>query len=165
MLPYLKENPNIHSLHRYFQMEFVLVKCLLLLGVLMLWIQMHGYKAGGCFEEERLALLQFKTSLGSDSDRILPSWVDDPKSDCCKWERVGCNSTTGHVIELSLNATRPEHNRFHYSCEEYNWSVNISMIQQIKELKSLDLSFNLISASIDKEGKIYFVFSIYRKEK
>ena len=133
------------------QMEFVSVKCLLL-GVLMLWIEMHGYKAAGCFEEERLALLQFKTSLGSDSDHLLPSWVDDPKSDCCKWERVTCNSTTGHVIELSLNNTAPES----YSCYENDWLVNISMLQQIKELKSLDLSYNAIAGSVDnKEGRVY----------
>ncbi|KAJ9560527.1 hypothetical protein OSB04_005687 [Centaurea solstitialis] len=60
---------------------------------------------GACIEEERNALLQIKTSLlyslrvrSADS---LPSWVDDGR-ECCDWERVNCNTTTGHVTGLSL---------------------------------------------------------------
>ena len=121
----------------------------------MLWIEMHGYKAAGCFEEERLALLyNSKHLLGLIQSIFFHHGLMIQEANYCKWERVTCNSTTGHVIELSLNATRPEHNWFHYSCDGYNWSVNISMIQQIKELKSLDLSLNSITGAVDKEGKV-----------
>uniref|UniRef100_A0A199UAC8 Leucine-rich repeat-containing N-terminal plant-type domain-containing protein n=1 Tax=Manihot esculenta TaxID=3983 RepID=A0A199UAC8_MANES len=95
-----------------------IAKCLLL-GVVILWIQIHGNK--GCFEEERLALLDFKAFVGSNgfdadhllpswTDHLLPSWIDDPTSNCCQWECVMCRSTTDHVTELSLNNTQQYEN-------------------------------------------------------
>nr|AMM43012.1 LRR-RLK [Vernicia montana] len=135
--------------------QLVLVKWLIWLGLILL-IQIHGNNC--CFEEERLALLQFKASLQSldwtyDADE-LPSWVDDdPKSDCCKWERVTCNFTTGHVIQLSLNSTS-QSDSFSYHCydDDKVWFLNISIFQPIKELRSLDLSSNEIGSSIHNNG-------------
>uniref|UniRef100_A0A2C9V022 Leucine-rich repeat-containing N-terminal plant-type domain-containing protein n=2 Tax=Manihot esculenta TaxID=3983 RepID=A0A2C9V022_MANES len=130
-----------------------IAKCLLL-GVVILWIQIHGNK--GCFEEERSTLLDFKAFVGSngfDADHLLPSWIDDPTSNCCEWERVMCNSTTGHVTELSLNNTRQyymESYSFYY--DENIWYVNLSMFQQLKELKTLNLSYNHFDCSIDDQG-------------
>uniref|UniRef100_A0A199UBB7 Leucine-rich repeat-containing N-terminal plant-type domain-containing protein n=1 Tax=Manihot esculenta TaxID=3983 RepID=A0A199UBB7_MANES len=115
-----------------------IAKCLLL-GVVILWIQIHGNK--GCFEEERLALLDFKAFVGSngfDADHLLPSWIDDPTSNCCKWERVMCNSTTGH-----------SHSFYR---DKNSWYVNLSMFQQLKELKTLNLSYNHFDCSIDDQG-------------
>uniref|UniRef100_A0A199UB93 Uncharacterized protein n=1 Tax=Manihot esculenta TaxID=3983 RepID=A0A199UB93_MANES len=142
----------------HFQMELANIAKCLLLGVVILWIQIHGNK--GCFEEERLALLDFKAFVGSngfDADYILPSWIDDPTSNCCQWERVMCNSTTGHVIELSLNNTQQydmESFRESYSFyhDENIWYVNLSMFQQLKELKTLNLSYNHFYCSIDDQG-------------
>jgi hypothetical protein len=72
----------------------------LLLGLLV-FLQMHENTA--CFHEERIALLELKSVLKSNIDRrLLSSWIDDANSDCCGWERVTCNSTTAHVINLSL---------------------------------------------------------------
>ncbi|XP_043817335.1 receptor like protein 21 [Manihot esculenta] len=130
-----------------------IAKCLLL-GVVILWIQIHGNKC--CFEEERLALLDFKAFVGSngfDADHLLPSWIDDPTSNCCKWERVMCNSTIDHVTELSLNNTRQYDigsDSFYY--DENSWYVNLSMFQQLKELKTLNLSYNNFDCSIDDQG-------------
>ncbi|KAG8643707.1 receptor-like protein 15 [Manihot esculenta] len=137
----------------HFQMELANIAKCLLLGVVILWIQIHGNK--GCFEEERLALLDFKAFVGSngfDADHLLPSWIDDPTSNCCKWERVMCNSTTGHVTKLSLNNTRQydiKSSSFH---NENTWYVNLSMFQQLKELKTLNLSYNNFDCSIDDQG-------------
>ena len=75
-----------------------LVKCLLW-GLIVL-VHLHGLR--GCFEEETMALLEIKGGFASFED-LLPSWVDDHKSECCEWERVTCNSTTGHVTNLSLH--------------------------------------------------------------
>ena len=75
-----------------------LVKCLLW-GLIVL-VHLHGLR--GCFEEERMALLEIKGGFASFED-LLPSWVDDHKSECCEWERVTWNSTTGHVTNLSLH--------------------------------------------------------------
>uniref|UniRef100_A0A199UAX6 Leucine-rich repeat-containing N-terminal plant-type domain-containing protein n=1 Tax=Manihot esculenta TaxID=3983 RepID=A0A199UAX6_MANES len=130
-----------------------IAKCLLL-GVVILWIQIHGNK--GCFEEERLALLDFKAFVGSngfDTDHLLPSWIDDTTSNCCEWERVICNSTTGHVTELLLNNTRQyniESSSFYN--DENSWCVNLSMFQQLKELKTFNLSYNHFDCSIDNQG-------------
>lgn len=84
----------------HLSMEWGLVKYLLL--VLIVLVQMDGHK--GCFEEERMGLLDFKTTLRSSGgavvDYLLPSWIHDGDSNCCEWERVTCNATTGHVIPL-----------------------------------------------------------------
>ncbi|XP_058004810.1 receptor-like protein 14 isoform X2 [Hevea brasiliensis] len=135
----------------HFQMELAnLAKCLLL-GFMILWIQIHRSK--GCFEAERLALLNFKkfvVSDGADANHLLSSWVDDSMSDCCKWERVTCNSTTSHVIELFLNNTRQldiDSESFYY--DEYIWFIKLSMFQQLKELRNLNLSYNGIGGFID----------------
>ncbi|KAF2306153.1 hypothetical protein GH714_013554 [Hevea brasiliensis] len=118
----------------------ILAKCLLL-GLVILWIQIHGNK--GCFETERLALLDFKEFVGSnglDVDYLLSSWVDNSTSDCCKWERVMCNSTTGHVTELSLNNTRQ------YDIESISFydDENIGF----KRLEELDISENRFNRNI-----------------
>ncbi|XP_058004792.1 receptor-like protein 56 isoform X4 [Hevea brasiliensis] len=135
----------------HFQMELAnLAKCLFL-GFMILWIQIHGNK--GCFEAERSALLNFKkfvVSDGADADHLLSSWVDDSMSDCCKWERVTCNSTTSHVIELFLNNTRQHDidSKSFYD-DENIWFIKVSMFQQLKELRNLNLSYNVIGGFID----------------
>ncbi|XP_057997832.1 receptor-like protein 15 isoform X2 [Hevea brasiliensis] len=135
----------------HFQMELAnLAKCLFL-GFMILWIQIHGCK--GCFEAERSALLNFKklvVSDGADADHLLSSWVDDSMSDCCKWERVTCNSTTSHVIELFLNNTRQHDiDSESFYDDENIWFIKLSMFQQLKELKNLNLSYNVIGGFID----------------
>ncbi|KAJ1429147.1 Leucine-rich repeat [Sesbania bispinosa] len=67
----------------------------------------------GCLEKERLGLLELKNYLISNSSNDnLPSWVDDSEADCCVWERVKCNHTTGHVMDLLLGGVasyKPQH--------------------------------------------------------
>ncbi|KAM4113361.1 hypothetical protein ACJW30_05G215200 [Castanea mollissima] len=89
---------------------------------------------------------------------ILPSWVDDHKSECCEWERVTCNSTTGHVTHLSL------HNIWEFDIEsnfyfdypfyfeDMVWFLNVSLFESFKELRSLDLSLNAIGGWIEHKG-------------
>ncbi|KAK7843771.1 receptor-like protein 13 [Quercus suber] len=135
-----------------------LVKCLLW-GLIVL-VHLHGHR--GCFDEERMGLLEIKeefvrsTPSKTIRDPLLPSWVDDHKSECCEWERVTCNSTTGHVTHLSL------HNiwdwEFHTEMDplgffEYMvWFLNVSLFESFKELRSLDLSFNAIGGWIEHKG-------------
>ncbi|GLT78572.1 hypothetical protein SLA2020_501020 [Shorea laevis] len=135
-------------------MDSVRVIKFLLLGLIhMLFI--HGNR--GCFEKEKAALLEFKAfvkSDGYDADQLLPSWVNDPEhKSCCKWKRVGCDSTTGHVIKLSLGNIRqfddPSYSEYNPSYSLYDpknsWHLNLSLFQPFKELRSLNLSFNVIS--------------------
>ncbi|KAG8501484.1 hypothetical protein CXB51_003991 [Gossypium anomalum] len=125
----------------------------LILLAMILALQFHELKS--CVEEERVGLLQFKEfieSEGYDADHLFPSWSGDPLSDCCSWERVTCNSSTGRVIQLSLNNTRKyamEHIRYSY---DSNWYVNLALFQPFVHLTTLDLSFNAIGGWIENQG-------------
>lgn len=142
-------------------------------GLLVL-VQICGRRA--CFVEERMGLLEFKEfvlSSGDDADHLLPSWVEDSNSECCGWERVRCNSTTGHVIELSLHNVTQISDYVHYIrwdnwdevfyYEDYDkiWLLNISIFRAFKELRSLNLSFNEIGGWIENEGMFEPCFFLF----
>jgi hypothetical protein len=122
------------SLSQYFSMEWPLVKSLL--WALLLLIQIHEHR--GCIGEERMGLIELKAFLNSKNNYtnrlILPSWVNETKSECCGWEGVTCNTTTGHVIELSLYNLKQE-------TDDETWYLNACFFQPFKELRSLNLSF------------------------
>ncbi|KAL4575810.1 hypothetical protein LXL04_011896 [Taraxacum kok-saghyz] len=56
---------------------------------------------GETMEYDRQALLQFKSSLSSDSTGQLLSWTGN---NCCRWQGVGCDNSTGHVTRLDLGS-------------------------------------------------------------
>ncbi|PIA52094.1 hypothetical protein AQUCO_01000167v1 [Aquilegia coerulea] len=101
-----------------------------------------------CLQNERQALLGFKQGLRDPSNR-LASWVGE---DCCKWEGVGCNNTTGHVVKLDLRNPFPfnvfdktkgydmPYNRASLHATEVN-----SSLLELKHLNHLDLSWNNFS--------------------
>ena len=113
----------------------------LLWGLIVL-VHLHGHR--GCFDEERMGLLEIKeefvrsTTNVTIRDHLLPSWVDDHKSEGREWERVTYNSTTGHVTHLSL------HNIWEIKRVDYlyfmPWFLNASLFDTFKELRGLDLS-------------------------
>ncbi|KFK43052.1 hypothetical protein AALP_AA1G072000 [Arabis alpina] len=75
--------------------------------------------------------------------RNLESWSDDPKSDCCLWERVNCSDAIGgHVVDLSLNEIMP------YTVMDMI-SLNLSFLHSFPQLQSLDFSFNAINHLFD----------------
>ncbi|THG10697.1 receptor like protein 21-like [Camellia sinensis] len=144
--------------------------------VLIVLVHLNGHTSG-CLEEERRGQLELKGFLksnGADADRIPPTWVDKPAdhhlNECCDWERVTCDPTTGHVTELSLYNIRD------ISCDEYFyrssgffgsrlfeedfreyhpdriWFINASVFLPFKELRNLNLSYNLFSGWIDNQG-------------
>ncbi|CAL5345298.1 unnamed protein product [Camellia sinensis] len=104
----------------------------------------------GCLEHERVALLQLKAYSIKHSN-VLPTWVEawegETTTDCCKWERVKCNATTGRVIQLSLNSAE----NYHYSYSR-DWYLNASMFLPFEELESLDLSCNGLAGWLENEG-------------
>ena len=79
----------------------------------------------GCWEQERIALLQFEASIVNYVDEYyFPHWnLGKKESDCCEWERVKCNITTGRVIQLTINSTMS------YSSRESGggWYFNASL--------------------------------------
>ncbi|KDO39550.1 hypothetical protein CISIN_1g029521mg [Citrus sinensis] len=97
----------------------------------------------GCLEQERSALLQLKHFF--NDDHRLQNWVDDENySDCCQWERVECNNTTGRVIKLDLTQTR--------KWESAEWYMNASLFTPFQQLESLDLIGNNIAGCVENEG-------------
>ena len=98
---------------------------------------------------------------------ILPSWVDDYKSECCEWERVTCNSTTGHVTHLSLRNIGEVHIKPAYydpdsfDYEDRAWFLNVSLFESFKELRSLDLSLNAIGGWIEHKGMLIYIISLF----
>nr|GMC89713.1 probable leucine-rich repeat receptor-like protein kinase At1g35710 [Ipomoea batatas] len=55
-----------------------------------------------CPETEKDALLNFKEGITNPSN-LISSWTTE--QDCCKWEGVKCDNTTGHVTTLDLHST------------------------------------------------------------
>ncbi|KAG6675412.1 hypothetical protein I3842_15G099800 [Carya illinoinensis] len=97
--------------------------------------------------EERVALLRFKAFLNSSYD-YLTSWNSShEESNCCDWEYVMCDNTTGRVIKIDLYHVRDFSNTNHEV-----WYLNSSLFLPFQELKYLDLSWNEISGWVPNEG-------------
>ncbi|KAM3686280.1 hypothetical protein ACJW31_11G186500 [Castanea mollissima] len=103
----------------------------------------------GCWEQERIALLQFKASIVNYADEYyFPHWdLGNKESDCCEWERVKCNITTSRVIQLTLNSTM-----FWGFQSEVGWYFNASLFFPFEELQYLNLSYNSIRGWVPNEG-------------
>ena len=115
-----------------------------LLWGLTVLVQLHGHR--GYFEEERMGLLEVKEFVRSSpnvTNYLLPYWVDDHESECCEWERVTCNSTIGHLTQLSLHNIRDLdidcHYYHYYGLKDVIWFLNVSLFETFQELESLNL--------------------------
>ncbi|XP_048591752.1 receptor-like protein 15 [Brassica napus] len=112
---------------KLFLKQYLIWVMILLLG------QLHGYKS--CILKERNALLDLKIFLIStteegQSEPVLPSWTNDTTSDCCQWERVKCNSTSGRVLKLSTRGLNLKESSL----------LNLSLLHPFEEVQILDLS-------------------------
>ena len=125
------------------------------LWVAVTFVQMHAPKS--CLDSERIGLLEIKAFIKSVSDMqyadaILVSWVDNRTSDCCTWERIKCNATTGRVMELSLgDAIRVNS----VDASDGFPIINMSLFVPFQELHVLDLLDNRFEGWEENKGKIY----------
>ena len=104
----------------------------------------------GCWEQERIALLELQASTVNYTDdyHVTPWDSANKESDCCEWEGVKCNITTGRVIQLALNSTIS-----YWSGESGGGSYfNASLFLPFEELQYLDLSENWIRGWVPNEG-------------
>nr|KJB71708.1 hypothetical protein B456_011G138200 [Gossypium raimondii] len=93
----------------------------------------------GCWDEERVALLQLQHFLTDiEYSREGP--------DCCEWKWVDCNITTRRVIQLSSLWGR-------LKIKDSNL-FNASMFLPFEELKSLDLSGNDLVGCVENEAPL-----------
>ncbi|KAL7162253.1 hypothetical protein ACSBR2_042686 [Camellia fascicularis] len=91
-----------------------------------------------------VVLLEFKEFLksnGADADHLLPTTTSVVIG------RESCGRTMGHVLELSLHNIKDAP----YIVHNNIWLINASLFLPFKELRSLNLSFNLFSAWTDNE--------------
>ncbi|XP_074284274.1 receptor-like protein EIX2 [Silene latifolia] len=91
-----------------------------------------------CIPSERAALLNFKHNLTFFDEDVSSTWKGE---ECCKWSRVVCDNTIGHVIQLNLNG---DENYQLLKMEKLEYLV---YFLQLKQLESLELSFNDFSYS------------------
>ncbi|CAA2995506.1 LRR receptor-like serine threonine- kinase GSO1 [Olea europaea subsp. europaea] len=125
------------------------MNCLLLAFTILL--QINGFH--GCIEEERRGLLEIKTNFRMmNGDTMLLSWIHGKESNCCNWERVTCDPTTGRVVELDLN-------NLHISntLDTPDYFLNVSLFSPFKEIRILDLSENYLRSSANTTGFIKLV--------
>ncbi|KAL4310441.1 hypothetical protein GQ457_01G003250 [Hibiscus cannabinus] len=120
-----------------------LLKLIFLVNLVILCTPTDGQRT--CSDEQRTGLLELKSFLKTEvmhgaEHVVLPSWIDDPRSDCCGWERVSCNPTTGRIDRLSLFNIRQSNLHYFYCFDSPNW--NISLLQTFKDLKTLILAYN-----------------------
>ena len=114
--------------------------------VVLILVQFGMFGCFGCWEQEKAALLQLKASINSTADiDYLQTWNSTNKnSDCCDWERVKCNNTTGRIIQLDLSWV--------ISWSREDWCLNASLFLPFEELQYLDLSDNGICGCVPNEG-------------
>ncbi|CAA2995505.1 LRR receptor-like serine threonine- kinase GSO1 [Olea europaea subsp. europaea] len=127
------------------------INCLLLAFTILL--QINGFH--GCIEVERSGLLEIKTyfrMMNGEEDTTLLSWIHGKESNCCNWERVTCDPTTGRVVELDLN-------NLHISniLDPQDYFLNVSLFSPFKEIRILDLSGNELMSSASTAGFIKLV--------
>ncbi|XP_020866562.1 receptor-like protein 12 isoform X3 [Arabidopsis lyrata subsp. lyrata] len=111
------------------------------LGQYLIWVilllgQLHECKS--CIEKERIALLDLKKywmsmTQESELDYVFPTWNNDTKSDCCIWEGIVCNRTSGRLIKLYIGSLDLKENCL----------LNISLLHPFEEVRSLELSAGL----------------------
>ncbi|ESQ27742.1 hypothetical protein EUTSA_v10018093mg [Eutrema salsugineum] len=102
-----------------------------LICVILLLGQLHGYKS--CIQKEKLALLELKKYIISQSrlpDFVLPTWTNDRRSDCCRWEGLKCNRTSGRVTEIVLSDLFLKESSL----------FNLSLLHPFEEVRSLNFS-------------------------
>nr|POE80210.1 lrr receptor-like serine/threonine-protein kinase gso1 [Quercus suber] len=114
--------------------------------VVLILVQFDTNGCFGCWEQEKAALLQIKSSINSTTGiDYLQTWNStNKKSDCCDWERVKCDNTTGRTIQLDLSGI--------ISWSREDWCLNASLFLPFEELQYLDLEGNWISRWVPNEG-------------
>ncbi|XP_019188777.1 PREDICTED: LRR receptor-like serine/threonine-protein kinase ERL1 isoform X2 [Ipomoea nil] len=123
-----------------------------LLWVVILMIAVNAWGSSGCLEEERTALLQVKAHMKFYTHgKSLTSWVNDTRSDCCKWYMVTCNNITKRVINLDLS--------WIVDGSGGDWYINASVFLPFKQLNVLDLIGNQL-AGVVENGVIFHLSRI-----
>ncbi|KAK1284464.1 hypothetical protein QJS10_CPB21g00347 [Acorus calamus] len=115
-----------------------ILKVLVLVGFSWSYF-LHGCQ--GCHYEEKLALLEIKTSINYPNGSSLSNWVGE---DCCGWDGIVCDDRSSRVVSIVLDQKR----------ESGDWYPNVTMFAQFEELIELNLNGNQIKGWVMPEGFI-----------
>ncbi|KAH7688389.1 Leucine-rich repeat-containing N-terminal plant-type protein [Dioscorea alata] len=115
----------------------------IMFSLLLLVILQQHHDCYGCLREERIALLDIKSSFSGDQGSIDPyskfmSWNNS--TDCCSWDGVQCSSTTKQVTRLDVSST--------YQPWTSDYTFSMSLFLPFKEMRALILSDNNINGCI-----------------
>ncbi|CAG7904574.1 unnamed protein product [Brassica rapa] len=123
-----------------------------LIWMILLLGQLHLYKS--CVEKERKALLDLKKYLLSITETeywfqyTLPTWTNDTKSDCCRWDGVKCNHTSQKVTEIAFGTPYLKKNSL----------LNLSLLHPFEDVRSLNLGDNFFIGLFDDVEGTHPVF-------
>uniref|UniRef100_A0A6N2M2T2 Leucine-rich repeat-containing N-terminal plant-type domain-containing protein n=1 Tax=Salix viminalis TaxID=40686 RepID=A0A6N2M2T2_SALVM len=114
----------------------------------------------GCLEEERIALLQIKTSIFDPNQNHfgasqLLSWGNDTL--CSSWTGVSCDPITGRVNKIVLYNVRgwfidPSMAAWSRDTSMGDWYLNATLFLPFQELKTLGLRNNYMAGCVANEG-------------
>lgn len=139
--------PSIDSLLKYFafktiqRMDFLpCLICFLVFVLIFLNTSASSKRQLLCRPEQRNALLEFKSEFTSScnfstSYPRTESWAN--QSDCCYWDGITCEATSGEVIELDLSC----------SCFQGQLSSESSLFK-LQKLRVVNLAYNDFSSSV-----------------
>ncbi|XP_054782615.1 receptor-like protein 1 [Prosopis cineraria] len=102
-----------------------------------------------CVREEREALLNIKAYFHENYDdplvdQRLSSWVTDPNSDCCTWERVTCHASS----DFSLFQNFKELTSLNFSKGQFQSLENTDVLANLSNLEVLVLKSNHLGGSL-----------------
>ncbi|XXG62594.1 hypothetical protein AAC387_Pa05g0921 [Persea americana] len=100
-----------------------------LLFLFILSLSFHNPISAQCLDDQK----SFSLTLFDSEDNDL-SWT--PNTDCCSWEGITCDSSTGHVIGMDLTN------------QSTSGSINSTSLISISTLHSLNLSLNYFNCPI-----------------
>ncbi|KAI3793128.1 hypothetical protein L1987_35742 [Smallanthus sonchifolius] len=97
----------------------------------------QNFDHGLCIDDERQALLEFKHGIIDEADR-LGSWVGE-ESDCCRWDGIACDNSTGHVHRIHLPGL-DGHCDFQDRSYESTSMSNMNWLSSLRLLTHLDMN-------------------------
>ncbi|WCJ42108.1 receptor like protein 13 [Euphorbia peplus] len=97
----------------------------------------------GCFEDEKLALLQLKSSFNSSSSSF--TWGFPNEDDCCKWDGVHCSSSTGRLTGLFFEGEVD-----YWATTE--WKMNATLFLPFQQLTTLSMVDFVIGGSVQNQS-------------
>ncbi|CAA7028240.1 unnamed protein product [Microthlaspi erraticum] len=95
-----------------------------------------------CIEAERKGLLELKAYVNISNSDFVYDWPNNKDSDCCRWERVKCNLTSGHVIGYKSLGKLKNLEVLDYSENYVNKSSVLPFLNAASSLKTLVLRGN-----------------------